>query len=284
VRRWGETVLALPFAWAGLVGGWIAAGMIGLSNGREDHLIRGALFVATPLVAGAFGWLLGSMRLSTPGRVAAFLFGTPFAGAVNGTLIGLTLSPLDHTERWAILFFGAAFGGVCGLCFVPALSPGFLAYLGVGRARRQSFVDKADRRAITILTAGVSSLFAWSFSETIGQDIVSRLILVSGFVVGLVGLLEDGMEYARFRAAAATTGLVPAGANLLDTRAAPIVDYGLGGMAADLVIPAHDAYRDGPRRAAVVLGDASLARKALSLALVRDVVVVATSLLFALWR
>jgi len=282
VRRWGDTVLLLPFAWIGLVGAWITAGVLSISFQAQDLLVRCALLGVTPLVSGAFGWLLGSARFAVPGRVAVFLFGTPFAGALNGAVLGLVLGPLDHTHATELVLYGAAFGGVCGLCFVPALSPGFVAHLRVGRARRRSFVDKADRRAVAVLTAGVSSLFLWAFSAKVGLGVETGLIAGAGIVVGLVGLLEDGVEYLRVRGAAATSGLVPAGARLLDGTPARIVDFGLGAMAADLVIPARDAYRDGPRRAAVVLGDASLARKSLAFALVRDMVVVGASLLFAL--
>jgi hypothetical protein len=287
----GDAVLILPFAWLGLVGAWIVAGSFGLSDNREDLFVRGALACVTPVVAGAFGWALGSARFRTTGRVMTFFFGTPFAGSVNGALIGglLAMTTIHGVSDNppAALVFGAVIGGGCGLCFVPAFFPSFVAWQRVGRARGGSFVDRADRRAIGVITAGMGSLVAWAFWSKMGVGpvprIVPRAVVVAGFVVGLVGMLEDWIEYRRILRVTPKSKLVPLGASLLNARSAELVDFGIGDESGNLVIPAKDAYRDAPSVAAVVLGDASAAERTLRLALLRDAAVVGTSLLFALW-
>jgi hypothetical protein len=290
VKR-GDTVLILPFAWIGLVGAWVVAGSFGLSGSREDLFVRAVLACLTPLVAGAFGWALGSLRVGAAARVLTFLGGTPFAGAVNGSLIGasLTMGSFHGASDSppAAVVFGAMIGGGCGVSFLPALFPAFVAWVRVGRARPGSFVDRADRRAVAVITAGMGSLIAWAFwsKMCVGPvpRVVPRAVVVAGFVVGLVGLLEDWIEYRRVLGVTPKTRLVPLGASLLNARSAELVDFGIGDESGNHVIPAKDAYRDAPSVAAVILGDAATAERALVLALVRDAAVVATSLLFALW-
>jgi hypothetical protein len=287
MRKWGDAVLLLPFAWIGLVGGFAVADAYKLGESREDQCIRAGLVLATPLVACALGWLLGSLRSKVAGRVAAFVFGTPLAGAINGAIIGLLLTVVGRVssvDASAGLLFGALIGGGHGLVFLPALTPGFVAYLRVGRARRESFVDRADRRAIIVVTAGMGALIAWAFCPVSDEGFVRRAIIVAGLVVGFVGLVEDEIAYTRVSAALRTQGLAPVGAPLLAGPSAQVLDFGLGYKRAEVVVPAHDAYRDAPRRAGLFLGDGLEARKSLRNAILRDAVVASVSLLFALWR
>jgi hypothetical protein len=283
----GHAALILPFAWIGLVGGCAVADAYKLGEGREDQCIRAGLVLATPVVAGVLGWLLGSVRSKAAARVAAFVFGTPLAGAINGVLVGLLLTLLGRDTIGASTapVFGALIGGGHGLVFLPALAPGFVAYLRVGRARRESFVDRADRRTILVVTAGMGALIAWAFCSPTDEGLVRSAIIVAGLVVGFVGLVEDEIAYTKVSAALRTEGLERAtGAPLLAGPSAHVLDFGLGYTRAEVVIPAHEAYRDAPRRAAVFLGDGLEAKNALKYAIVRDAVVASVSLLFALWR
>ena len=154
--------------------------------------------------------------------------------------------------------------------FLPALAPGFVAYLRVGRARRESFVDRADRRTILVVTAGMGALIAWAFCSPTDEGLVRSAIIVAGLVVGFVGLVEDEIAYTKVSAALRTEGLERAtGAPLLAGPSAHVLDFGLGYTRAEVVIPAHEAYRDAPRRAAVFLGDGLEAKNALKYAIVR---------------
>jgi hypothetical protein len=277
-------MLLLPFAWIGAVGGSVFYAL--LFSGRvfgSELPVRLALLSVTPLVAGALGWLLGSLRVGLPWRVVIFLCATPIAGAINGVLLGL-VGAMIHGDTGAYALGGAALGAGCGLCFLPALAPAFAAHLLVWRARFGSFVHRADRRAIGVVTAGVGAIHARAFSAQLGRGFVPNAMIVAGVVVGLVGLLEDGFDYARVLAAANSPGLVPAGPALLDASTSRVVDLGMGDDVADVVASPYVAYRDAPRRTAVVLGDSARAQGIVKFALWRDALVVAVSLVAALWR
>jgi hypothetical protein len=279
-QAWGKT-LALPFAWVGATGGWLTASMLfhpTVSPSSERPLIL-ALFIATPCVAGVLGWLLGGARLSPGTRGLIFFFGTPFAGAVNGMLVGTSAIVADTPGESPplVLLACAVFGAVCGAFFLPALTPAFVAHAKAARARPRSAVAEADRRAVLVLTVGTTALLGRLLASKTTDRPMLELVIGTGFLVGLLGLLEDAITFASVVTMSRVGGVASEGP-LTEAAPASRFDFGLGAGVKEVVRGAYDAYRDAPRREVVVHGDPEQAKKILKVAVARDALVTACSL------
>ncbi|WP_437679946.1 hypothetical protein [Sorangium sp. So ce131] len=328
--------LALPFGAIGLVGGWLTADQIG----RPEPALRLLLTSITPIVAALLGsyltrqiggvgpgaraenagWAEGTTPVEGPGQwtrrgpiVAGLLAlgAIGVAGVANGMAIGVMFGPPG-------LVFGAAFGAVCSLPFMPALAVVLLAASRVGRARAGSIVAASDRRAVWGATAGVIAAAVLAARAWIGAHVVAELgHAVAGVALAVVGALvvadavalarvvklprgrtevgesgdgvemgeggEAGDDDARGAESAACAGALGASGA---AGSAERVDLGLGDdVHVEVVRPTH-AYRGVRQIARVVRGNRERAAAALRGALVRGgtVLAVGAALWGAPWR
>src|SRR4051812_27639272 len=144
-----RSLLPLPFALLGLLGGWLTSRLV--HNGAQE--IRGLLVIMTTVASAGLGRALpprgGKGPLAAIARAVASIV---LAGLINGVLIGFFGGGLLG------IMVGGLFGLIFAAPFVPALLPVIAAARRVGRARAGSLVDGADRRAVWLATAMVAAL------------------------------------------------------------------------------------------------------------------------------
>jgi hypothetical protein len=273
-------LLAAPFAWIGLVGGWITATACFHFSMTQSPSAFLALLCATPLLAGLLGRWLGSLRTARR-RVLGFLFGTPVAGAVNGALCGLAAGIRESRDLGSYFLGGGFVGVVYGVFFLPALAPAFCAAFVSDRAREGSVLWRVDRRAPLALAAGVSALAVTTFWIEVGTSGFSRVIAAAALAFALVTLVRDTRDFVEARAE--WRRAKPVGAECAATQSlAEAYDLGVGSQVSEVVAPATVAYRDVAKQLAVMVGDATEARSRLGSALWRDVFTVLVAFAVAL--
>ncbi|WP_437281075.1 hypothetical protein WME90_11095 [Sorangium sp. So ce375] len=202
----GPVSLVFPCGAIGLVGGWLTADSLDMTELVPRCLLAGV----TPIVAALLGHYLtpriGGARsdgAATSGAGEAPMDGVPWvvapqkwtgrgpmvasvlvvwaivvAGVVNGMTIGLVAGP-------AGMIIGAAFGAVFALPFVPALAVVLFAASRVGRARAGSIVALSDRRAVWAATAAVIAValqLGSGLPEAMAPDLAG-LVATMGFAV-----------------------------------------------------------------------------------------------------
>jgi hypothetical protein len=280
-KRAGDSLLVLPFAWIGLVGAWIVAGFFG-PQPTEEVTFRAILLCATPLVAGALGWALGSFR---PGglRVFALVLGAPVAGALNGAVMGTLAAALQaYRDASAFVVGGCLLGAALGLAFLPGLAPALWAAHRARRAREGSVLRRVDERGPFLLAAATGALALWLFLDRVGRGPFTRTLVVAALIAGLVVLLRDAMDLARVRAETRRNAIpVDSHRASMSGATAASFDFGVGSEASEVLVPAGAAYRDAPRRVALIVGDAPLARRKLAFAISRDAFVIGAALVAA---
>ena len=222
------------------------------------------LVVSTTIVAAGLGQI-ASRRIDTAIGFGAAAFA---AGAVNGAILGF-IAGLGVGSNGAVLIMpvlGAAFGLVCALPFIPALTIAFKVTRRAGRARAGSLVDEADRRApwtattLTILVCGMAVATVFPHAR---QPTLFALVFGAGAVATILAA-QTGVSWYRARGwehafATAEPGDdsstdVPAGAETFD--------LGVGEAEVELR-ERGDAYRAGVRTRARLKGDVALTRNIL---------------------
>ncbi len=297
-RIQSRLALALPFAWIGFVGSWLLAEQWGVSSQVTDGgPNRIQLVLVTPMVAGAFGWLLASPRAGGFLRYLVFVIGTPVAGAVNGIVLAAVVTATPWLQRLGgttvyrrplgsfseMVVGGVLLGGGCGIGYLPALVSVLLAHARSRRGRERTLVHASDRRAIAVVAAGAGALAIWLGVDGTHSSLVSRAILASAFTVGLFGLFMDGLAFARLRSETRDVrGSVPLEGGGMATSAVRVLDFGLGDAIAQVLLPSTAAYRDAPRRAILVRGRPDRAHRALLFAVALDVVIAVAGASFLL--
>ncbi len=249
--------LAWPFAVLGLVGGWITADILNM-------LVEGMrLFVVltTSAVSAGLGAILSRYLRSRPfPHALGTLFAVALAGAVNGGLLGLLIMKIE------VLFFGAGFGIVCSIPFLPVLGSVVAVARRVGRARQGSLVDASDRRKVWI-TAMV--FLAPSVLLTFLPQRPSTIVVVEA-LLSLVAALVIAVSFARdLGALLLARGLAEREARFvspdsdLARETIARVDLGLGDELHQEVARAGSTYREHTRPTRLIRGNPAAAVAAL---------------------
>ncbi|MFO0755574.1 MAG: hypothetical protein U0359_03740 [Byssovorax sp.] len=264
--------LAWPFAVAGLVGGLLTAAAL---RPHESDPVSILLVGITPVVAGVLGHFLTSrVHPHGPLRTSVlFVISVVAAGIVNGMIIGTMLGgPLG-------LLFGVPFGALFSVPFLPVL--GLLAVLArrVGRARRNSLVDRADRRLVwTAVGASCALASLMPVEGILGRDHDPREVALPALALALIvalfaadcaallfiGQLERALRRLRTRAG---QGPLPASGDVA------VVDMGLGDddQQMEELAPGQAVYRSTERVRRVFRGDFDEAKRALGRTLMLDI-------------
>jgi hypothetical protein len=265
--------LTWPFALAGLAGGWLSADC---ARPHDGGPIRGLLIGVTPIVAALLGHFMTARVHGGPLRTTLLTVGSVLvAGTLNGALIGLFVGGALG------LVFGGVFGVFFAFPFLPPLVASALFARRVGRARRGSAVDRADRRAVwvpVILGAALAVLIPVEGIFGRFQDRFELVLPAAAFGALLAFLLFDAMALAQVRAGRieGLLGFVRTrageGARPFELEAVKVVDAGLGDQdeRVEERAPAASAYRDRERILRVFCGDLFAAQQALAWASVLD--------------
>lgn len=279
--------LAVPFAVGGTAVGWFTAGylahpLIGIAyDGKQP-------FAATAgaCLGAGLGWALTRVLRrydaeEIPVRVQATLASAALvAFAFAGALVGaLTASSLDRVP------FGIGTGALCGLCAGTAVTPfGVLvvrAARRAARARMGSLVAASDARAVWCALASAVALLsltaAIDWPAASATDVAPprfAMTILIAVTAGLFGILcADAWGLARVTAVALTAGSMEERAHSDAADAipnAPRVDLGLGSQVR-AGLSRRARYHEGERVVALLLGSPEAARRALRVAVVRDI-------------
>ncbi|UQA63146.1 hypothetical protein [Polyangium aurulentum] len=273
--------LALPYAVLGAAGGWMIADFFRVGALQVDAGLRPALLAVTPLFALVLGLFIHPTT-RWPRRAPAFLAAGASvltAGLAAGGLVGVLV-----WSRWGV-GEGAASGFWCAAAFLPAFAMILAAVRRVGRARRGSLVDRADRRAVWLAVATavalgtLAALPDWTafptgirpsleVSRTLGLVAVAAIAaLAIGDAAGLVRAWLASRDVRAMRPCA------PDDPSLVWARR--YVDLGLGDEARASVLSAAGFYREHDKVLSVVRGDPSASRRALAGAVASGMVALA---------
>lgn len=259
-----------PFAFLGLIGGWLAADIFRV--GMSDS-IRWLLLVFTPLVSGGLGRFLSPRLRSGPLTLSLSLVGAILAaGAINGVLIGFfAAAPMGAVV-------GLIAGLICAIPFVPALSAVAFVARRIGRARLGSIVDRADRRAVfcaTLVVASLASVLTPTGALGPGRVNIFRPLAAVAFALILLAIDIGALVRAcaalkqSIAVTLADTPLAPAPEKR--ARGATIVDFGLGDEEVEEVAHEGAVYREQKRTLRVFRGSAAQAQDALAWMIAADV-------------
>jgi hypothetical protein len=256
-----ERTLALVAASLGFVGSVLIASVV---LGSREVGVSTLFVVCTTVVASQ----LGRFAARHIEDATVFAGATVVAGMANGTLLALVAAVMvGGSAAFALLLFGAVFGGGCALPFMPALLVAFHTSRRVGRSRDGSLLDAADRRApwmatsITVLLIGTLAVSHWP--EALNAPVF--LCLFVAMLAALAYGVRSVSDWQRARAFDADIdNSVPCdGCTPEVAGGAEAIDFGVG----DDERECHhrgDAYRAGTRAVRRFKGDRQAAHEILT--------------------
>ena len=272
--------LGLPFALVGAAGGFLSVEL--LSSPRINAVPRNVQPVA--VIAGAIiAAIVGVIaRKMCVGRKYAYVLDEPDAMArassdrdgahtivvlVAGALVGALVGAACNCSYAVPL--GAIGGLASSIVFLPVVIAVLRSARNAQRARLGTLVAQADRRAVWSVLA---TALALTTLEAVPDWLAGRaafvavgIVIIALLIVGLAGLADLGARDIVLRQAA--HDLASAVPSFADE--APTIDLGLGDDVAARVARGRTAYRDRDRAIALVRGDLSEVRQALTRAVGR---------------
>lgn len=269
-----ERTLALVAAALGFVGSLLMASIV---LGSREVGVSTLFVICTTVVASQLG-RFGARHIEDP---TVFAGATVVAGMANGTLLGLVAAVMvGGSAAFALLLFGAVFGGGCALPFIPALMVAFHTSRRVGRSRDGSLLDAADRRApwmatsITVLVIGTLAVSHWPKSLNAPVFLCLFVAMLAALAFGV----RSVSDWQRARAlhddiqsSVPCDGCTPEVAGGADA-----IDFGVG----DDERECHhrgDAYRAGTRAIKRFIGDHQAVNEILTRDLVFGILGIATA-------
>jgi len=274
---------ALSFAALGALGAWTLGVML---PGHDDELTVPVL-VATPVFAGLLGGLLiwRARSVRRPYREVLWVWfpvATTCTGAFTGVVVTFAVvCGNGGPGGWRSCLFGVLaspagvlVGSVAGAAFIPLLLPSFQAGLCIGRARRDSVIDRSDHRGLWRATAASMAVVITAVDLIVPgdrSDTVPLLadpfgpVLVVALGAALVSLGVLAADAWTFGHLVWSVRLPARGARWLSS-----VDLGLGEELAEARVGDGSAYRDTGRCLATLRGSPERARRVLGRAVLVD--------------
>jgi len=245
-----------PWALAGLLGAILYSVGFNLEWSRtSDGQLGMALVVLTPIVAGAFGWVVTRHArqpmhtFSAPLAFAAALV----AGLVNGALIGGGAGAIYEFPSGILwgLFGGALAGLVASFPFLIPLTMMANAAAACGRAREGSIVDRSDRRVVWAVIPPFTAMGAFladggRVTMTTPTGIFGLHVLIGVCVYFSVAFVV--LEARSWLRARREIGAV-------DDGRGPVIDVGVGDETVDRTAEVRLAYREIPQETKLFRGD-----------------------------
>lgn len=209
-RRWWGTGACLVTIGLG-VGVWLAFGRAGVWDFAAFHLERGievgSLFAGVVMILGKLTGAAMRCHLHHGGLVVD----TPWSGAVAALSLPLQAAALllvlwrfyRSGMRDPIRYCGAAV--LAFVVFGSSLSPQYLIWLMPFVALLEGSTGRRARPLFLLCCLGTTALFPWAFLELISLTpfAIALLNLRNLLLLGLLGLLLFGPDYAKDRPAAA---------------------------------------------------------------------------------